>query len=58
MLRADEFREILLELHHVRPEAERTVVEGARDGDVQFFAQAADLRGEIEIGNFITHFYK
>jgi hypothetical protein len=55
MLRAAEFREILFKLCHVRPEAKGTIVEGARDGGVKFRAEAADLCGQIEVGNFDGH---
>ena len=50
MFRADEFGEILFKLRHVRAEAERAVVERARDGGVEVLAEAANLRRQVEIG--------
>ena len=55
MLRAAEFRKILFKLHHVGTKAERTAVKGARDGGVNFFADAADLCGQVQVGNFVVH---
>ena len=40
---------------HVRAEAERAVVEGARDGGVNFLAQRTDLRREVEVLDFFVH---
>ena len=48
-------REILFKLRHVRPEAERTVVERTRQRGVQLRADGTDLRGQVQIGNFVRH---
>jgi hypothetical protein len=45
----DELRKIFFELRHVGSETERAVVDGAGDGGVQFLADAAELRGQIEV---------
>ena len=55
MFRAAEPREILFKLRHVRPEAERAVVKGARDGGVEILADAAQLGRQIEVGDWFGH---
>ncbi len=55
VFRADEPGEVLFKLRHVRPQAERAVVNRPRDGGVNFLADAAKLRGQVEIGNLVRH---
>ena len=56
VFRADEFGEVLFKLRHVGAEAKGAVVNGPRNGGVQFFAERAQLRHQVEIGNFVVHF--
>ena len=56
MLRAAKPGEILLELRHVRPEAKRAVVERARDGRVNVFADRPHLRRQIQVRNRLPGF--
>jgi hypothetical protein len=55
MLRADEGGEVLFKLGHIRPEAERAVVQGPRNDGVEFLAERPQLCDEVEIGNFVSH---
>jgi Xaa-Pro aminopeptidase len=56
MFRAAEFGEILFELRHVRAEAERAIVQRAGERSVNFLADTAELRREVEVGNSVRHF--
>ncbi len=47
--------EVLFKLGHIRAEAKGTVIECARKGGVEFFTDAANLRGQIQVGNFVRH---
>jgi hypothetical protein len=56
MFRADEFGEVLFKLRHVGAEAKGAIVNRPRDGGIKVLAQRAQLRREVEIGNFVIHF--
>ena len=47
--------EVFFKLRHVRPKAERAVVNGARDGGVKVLADAAHLCRQVKIGNRVSH---
>ena len=55
MFRAAVLGEIFFKLDDIRSETEGTGVERAGDGGVNFFAQRTDLRGEVEVGDFVVH---
>jgi len=55
ILRAAELREVFFKLRHVRPEAEGAVVERVGERGVNLRADAFDLRGQVEIGDFGCH---
>mgnify|MGYP007071004395 CR=1 FL=1 len=55
MLRAAILGKIFFKLDDIWSETKGTGVEVAGDGRVNFFAQGADLRREVEVWDFVVH---